>query len=50
MADTNDAAGSTTRVESGTIQEKLDVFAQGEISKLLADPTTDWDNMSISIR
>lgn len=50
MADTNDAAGSTTRVESGTLEQKLDIFAQGEISKLLADPTTDWDNMSISIR
>jgi len=50
MADTNDAVWSNTRVESGTLEQKLDIFAQGEISKLLADPTTDWENMSISIR
>lgn len=50
MADTNDAEWSNTRVESGTLEQKLDIFAQWEVNKLIADPTTDWDNMSISIR
>lgn len=50
MADTNDAAWSNTRIESGSLEQKLAMFVQEELNKLLSDPTTDWDNMSISIR